>query len=334
MYYSVQYQTLTLKKIKIPRVDAHGYCFDVFYLLLSFFISRFNFFITLLPDVTFHYFICCFCCTYYFSIFRFFDFFLYFFLYFFLSLFLVFFFYNEKSTSSPVHIIQAELILDCVSSFSILFFYRVSHLSESVSFWLGAGADPNGLSSDQQSTALTAAISHRRRDVIKVCHKNKNKNKNKFVTYPYSSTCMYVIATETIPNTNDAAPAKSAVAFSSTSTSTSTRIKNKTRTIVVSIHVRVYEQKRYKWCCSDKERGCIITTTISSCCNGRVCREKMTKKNEKQKSFQREKMFFRSTWNTIHPGEGVVSHIRSASYVKKKESASVSFLLLLLLAFL
>eukprot|EP00903_Cladosiphon_okamuranus_P016933 g15609.t1 len=39
---------------------------------------------------------------------------------------------------------------------------------ESVSFWLGAGADPNGLSSDQQSTALTAAITHRRRGVIKI----------------------------------------------------------------------------------------------------------------------------------------------------------------------
>jgi len=41
--------------------------------------------------------------------------------------------------------------------------------SESVSFWLGAGADPNGLSNDQQSTALTAAVTHRQRGVIKVC---------------------------------------------------------------------------------------------------------------------------------------------------------------------
>ncbi|CAM9651115.1 unnamed protein product [Ectocarpus sp. 4 AP-2014] len=40
--------------------------------------------------------------------------------------------------------------------------------SESVSYWLGAGADPNGLSSDQQSTVLTAAITHRRRGVIKI----------------------------------------------------------------------------------------------------------------------------------------------------------------------
>lgn len=41
-------------------------------------------------------------------------------------------------------------------------------ISESVSYWLGAGADPNGLSSDQQATALTAAVSHRRRGVLKV----------------------------------------------------------------------------------------------------------------------------------------------------------------------
>eukprot|EP00752_Nemacystus_decipiens_P008416 g7524.t1 len=40
--------------------------------------------------------------------------------------------------------------------------------SESVSFWVGAGADPNGLSSDQQSTALTAAVTHRQRGVIKI----------------------------------------------------------------------------------------------------------------------------------------------------------------------
>lgn len=40
--------------------------------------------------------------------------------------------------------------------------------SENVSYWLGAGADPNSLSDDQQCTALTAAIAHRRRGVIKV----------------------------------------------------------------------------------------------------------------------------------------------------------------------
>ena len=46
--------------------------------------------------------------------------------------------------------------------------WRENDDSESVSFWLGAGADPNGLSSDQQSTALTAAVTHRQRGVIKV----------------------------------------------------------------------------------------------------------------------------------------------------------------------
>ncbi|CAM9402350.1 unnamed protein product [Discosporangium mesarthrocarpum] len=40
--------------------------------------------------------------------------------------------------------------------------------SERVSYWLGAGADPNGLSSDQQATALTAAVTHRRQSVLKV----------------------------------------------------------------------------------------------------------------------------------------------------------------------
>lgn len=44
----------------------------------------------------------------------------------------------------------------------------MNELSEGVSYWLGAGADPNALSSDQQSTALTAAVSHRRRGVLKV----------------------------------------------------------------------------------------------------------------------------------------------------------------------
>lgn len=45
--------------------------------------------------------------------------------------------------------------------------------STGVSYWLGAGADPNGLSSDQQSTALTAAVSNRRRGVLKVSERGR-----------------------------------------------------------------------------------------------------------------------------------------------------------------